>query len=94
MFFDLLNIKTPEWYQTFIDGRRLTSKRILLFSINPRPIAVHSVYRKTRDAHVRTETEPQERTHHTLKLTDQYIALMVLVFTNAGLLDVRIYAWC
>lgn len=25
MFFDLLNIKSPEWYQTFIDGRRLTS---------------------------------------------------------------------
>ena len=25
MFFDLLNIKTPAWYQTFIDGRRLTS---------------------------------------------------------------------
>ncbi|KAL5482443.1 hypothetical protein ACEPAI_9037 [Sanghuangporus weigelae] len=27
MFFELLNIKTPEWFQTFIDGRRLTSKR-------------------------------------------------------------------
>lgn len=26
MFFELLNIETPEWYQTFIDGRRLTSK--------------------------------------------------------------------
>lgn len=26
MFFDLLNIKAPEWYKTFIDGRRLTSK--------------------------------------------------------------------
>lgn len=26
MFFDLLNIKTPEWFQTFIDGRRLTSQ--------------------------------------------------------------------
>jgi hypothetical protein len=25
-FFELLNIKTPKWYQTFIDGRRLTSK--------------------------------------------------------------------
>lgn len=24
-FFDVLNIKTPNWYQTFIDGRRLTS---------------------------------------------------------------------
>ena len=26
MFFELLNLKTPEWYQTFIDGRRLTSE--------------------------------------------------------------------
>jgi hypothetical protein len=26
MFFDLLNIKAPEWYKTFIDGRRLTSQ--------------------------------------------------------------------
>lgn len=25
MFFDLLNINEPEWHQTFIDGRRLTS---------------------------------------------------------------------
>jgi rapamycin-insensitive companion of mTOR len=25
MFFDLLNIKTPGWYKTFIAGRRLTS---------------------------------------------------------------------
>ncbi len=25
MFFDLLNIKPPEWHQAFIDGRRLTS---------------------------------------------------------------------
>jgi rapamycin-insensitive companion of mTOR len=24
-FFDLFNIKTPKWYQTFIDGRRLSS---------------------------------------------------------------------
>ncbi|KAJ7107266.1 Rapamycin-insensitive companion of mTOR, N-term-domain-containing protein, partial [Mycena crocata] len=69
MFFDLLNIKTPEWYQTFIDGRRLT------------------MYRKTREARERRHVEPSERTHQTLKLTDQYIALMVLVFTNAGLLD-------
>lgn len=25
MFFDLFNIKPPEWHQAFIDGRRLTS---------------------------------------------------------------------
>ena len=26
LFFELLDIDTPEWFQTFIDGRRLTSK--------------------------------------------------------------------
>jgi rapamycin-insensitive companion of mTOR len=29
-----------------------------------------------------------ERPYETLKLTDQYIALLILVFSNAGLLDV------
>ena len=28
MFFELLNIDMPEWYQTFIDGRRLTSELV------------------------------------------------------------------
>ncbi|KAF7288523.1 hypothetical protein HMN09_01381300 [Mycena chlorophos] len=70
MFFDLLNIKTPEWYQTFLDGRRLT------------------MYRKTgAEPRERRAPERHERPHHTLKLTDQYIALLVLVFTNAGILD-------
>ncbi|KAK7048427.1 Rapamycin-insensitive companion of mTOR, N-term-domain-containing protein [Favolaschia claudopus] len=71
MFFDLLSIKTPEWYQTFIDGRRLT------------------MYRKTRESREqrRAHVDTPERSPETLKLTDQYIALMVLVFTNAGLLD-------
>ncbi|CAK5284163.1 unnamed protein product, partial [Mycena citricolor] len=67
MFFDLLNIKTPEWYQTFIDGRRLT------------------MYGKTRDTRERI-VEP-DRTPQAFKLTDQYLALLVLLFTNAGLLD-------
>ena len=26
MFFDLLNIRAPDWHQAFIAGRRLTSK--------------------------------------------------------------------
>ena len=30
------------------------------------------------------------RPQDTLKLTDQYIALLILVFTNAGLLDVSV----
>lgn len=50
------------------------------------------MYRKSGDAsEKRTEAEPSERVQQTLKLTDQYIALLVLVFTNAGLLDVSLY---
>ncbi|EIW81055.1 hypothetical protein CONPUDRAFT_90112 [Coniophora puteana RWD-64-598 SS2] len=70
-FFDLLNIQASDWYKAFIDGRRLT------------------MYRKSR-------IQPSERllplptnehTPESLKLTDQYIALLVLVFTDAGLID-------
>ncbi|KIK69496.1 hypothetical protein GYMLUDRAFT_33864 [Collybiopsis luxurians FD-317 M1] len=66
MFFEILNIKTPEWYSTFIAGRRLTTYH--------------------RDG-IKAESEPLERNLQTLKLTDQYIALLVLVFTNAGLIE-------
>ncbi|KAK0188086.1 Rapamycin-insensitive companion of mTOR, N-term-domain-containing protein [Armillaria mellea] len=70
MFFSLLKIKTPEWYQTFIDGRRLT------------------MYRKNRNSiDQRKEAEQADRTSPTSRLTDHYIALLVLIFTNAGLLD-------
>ncbi|CAA7271328.1 unnamed protein product [Cyclocybe aegerita] len=71
MFFDLLNIKTPAWYQTFIDGRRLT------------------MYRKSRDApeHHRDRQDPVEKPVRTLKLTDQYLALLVAILTNAGLCE-------
>lgn len=70
MFFDLLNIKTPAWYNAFISGRRLT------------------VYRKSRqisgpngsDTAIQRQPEP-------LRLTDQYIALLLLIFTKAGLLE-------
>lgn len=47
------------------------------------------VYRKSQDsAERKAEPEAPERVHQTLKLTDQYLALLVLVFTHAGLLDV------
>ncbi|KAF8272211.1 Rapamycin-insensitive companion of mTOR, N-term-domain-containing protein [Lactarius quietus] len=71
MFFELLNIKTPEWYNAFISGRRLT------------------VYRKARQVS-RTngsETAVQQRQPEPLRLTDQYIALLLLIFTKAGLLE-------
>ncbi|KAH9950606.1 Rapamycin-insensitive companion of mTOR, N-term-domain-containing protein [Amylocystis lapponica] len=70
MFFDLMNIKPPEWHQAFIDGRRLT------------------MYRRTKHVPNTVQPlEPPQRHQVTLKLTDQYIALLILVFSKAGLLD-------
>lgn len=71
MFFELLNIKTPAWYKAFINGRRLT------------------VYRKSGQASDpnSNDTDVQQRQPEPLRLTDQYIALLVLIFTNAGLLE-------
>jgi rapamycin-insensitive companion of mTOR len=91
MFFDLLNIKTPEWFQTFIDGRRLTSESMSVINASTIDETLQ-VYRRSRmPAESRKDTHPSERPYETLKLTDQYIALLVLVFTNAGLLDVSIF---
>lgn len=94
MFFDLLNIKTPEWYQTFIDGRRLTSSSTFPWHFTMcTEMAPSTVYRKSRGiTNVDRQMDqdiPLERTTQTLKLTDHYIALLVLIFTKAGLVDVR-----
>lgn len=87
MFFDLLNIKTPAWYQTFIDGRRLTSMKFQKVVISN--LIILLVYRKSRDAVENQQERPEERPHHTLKLTDQYLSLLVAILTHAGLCQVR-----
>ncbi|KAJ7600701.1 Rapamycin-insensitive companion of mTOR, N-term-domain-containing protein [Mycena floridula] len=47
-----------------------------------------TMYRRSRDVTERhNEAESTERVQQSLKLTDQYIALLVLVFTHAGLLE-------
>ncbi|CCL99718.1 uncharacterized protein FIBRA_01740 [Fibroporia radiculosa] len=77
MFFDLLNIRAPEWHQAFINGKRLT------------------IYRKTKQTSDPLKSEkpfetqkPVEASQRpSLKLTNQYIALLVQVFCGAGLLD-------
>lgn len=48
------------------------------------------VYRKTRR---NVEPKPADIPHKqqdALKLTDQYIGLLILVFNSAGLMDVRL----
>jgi hypothetical protein len=59
------------------------------------PTTAHSffeVYRKSRDSP--EEQEERDNTDksagcQTLKLTDQYLALLVIILTNAGLCQVR-----
>ncbi|KAF9781640.1 Rapamycin-insensitive companion of mTOR, N-term-domain-containing protein [Thelephora terrestris] len=74
MFFDLLNIKPPDWYQTFIDGRRLT-----MYRRNPKE--------KKEPKEPKEPDTAQKQQQSTLKVTDQYIALLIRVFVAAGLLD-------
>jgi hypothetical protein len=49
-----------------------------------------TVYRKSGQASDlnANDTDVQQRQPEPLRLTDQYIALLVLIFTNAGLLEV------
>jgi rapamycin-insensitive companion of mTOR len=90
MFFELLNIKTPAWYKAFISGRRLTgmshhaSVKWYVLPMTP------TVYRKSGQVSESNtnDTDVQQRQPEPLRLTDQYIALLVLIFTKAGLLEV------
>ncbi|TFK61396.1 hypothetical protein BDN72DRAFT_805030 [Pluteus cervinus] len=69
MFFSLLNIKSTSWYQTFIDGRRLT------------------MYHKNRDKAEGQAPDGPDRGHSSLKLTDQYFGLLILIFNHSGIFD-------
>ncbi|KAF8349461.1 Rapamycin-insensitive companion of mTOR, N-term-domain-containing protein [Amanita rubescens] len=71
LFFELLSIKTSDWYHTFISGRRLT------------------MYRKAPEDRL---NHPQhgpvvDRPQQNVKLTDQYMALLVVILTKAGLCE-------
>lgn len=50
----------------------------------------HVVYQRSRDAGDARIEEGSERGYQTFKLTDQYIALLVLVLTHAGLCEVSL----
>jgi hypothetical protein len=50
-FFDLFNIKTPKWYQTFIDGRRLTSGPVTTHDFTQLSDRIFSSVPKIRGAH-------------------------------------------
>ncbi|KAI0087847.1 Rapamycin-insensitive companion of mTOR, N-term-domain-containing protein [Irpex rosettiformis] len=69
MFFELFNIKPPEWHQAFLDGRRLT------------------MYRRNRTKDTDRTAEVPLNKQDSLKLADQFVALLILVFSGAGLMD-------
>jgi hypothetical protein len=75
-----------------VHRRSETDELVILYQRAPLSvISPFLVYRKSSDYHEkRPEVDQVERSNQTLKLTDQYLALLVLVFTNAGLCDVRL----
>ncbi|KAJ8516654.1 hypothetical protein ONZ45_g6075 [Pleurotus djamor] len=70
MFFDLLNIRVPDWHKLFLDGKRLT--RLDNFQATPE---------------LPSQGDAPERPSQRLRLTDQYIALLILILTEAGLFE-------
>ncbi|KAH7099638.1 Rapamycin-insensitive companion of mTOR, N-term-domain-containing protein [Auriculariales sp. MPI-PUGE-AT-0066] len=72
LFFDLLHIKLPEWHAAFINGRRLTMYG------RQKPLSSQPLDPTGDDS-------AQEVGR--LNLIDQYIALLLLVFTQAGLVE-------
>ncbi|KAG8959078.1 hypothetical protein FRC03_008460 [Tulasnella sp. 419] len=79
LFFEALNIETPDWFKAYISGRRLTmistQKRHSQSTIAP-PL---------QGSNSSSSTSPS--TAERLNLTHQYIALLLLVFIESGLLD-------
>ncbi|KAF8305657.1 hypothetical protein DL93DRAFT_2172481 [Clavulina sp. PMI_390] len=78
MFFEVLKIKTPDWYNTFLEGRRLTMYR-------KRESHGHG-----HDHHEHSRNGPgggNVAPHGALKLTDQFLALLLVIMSDAGLCD-------
>lgn len=92
LFFELLNIHTPEWYQTFIDGRRLTSEKkqgLSIFLLYELTVLI--VYRSNRSrpqSLPSKDKEPPSKFSEKLKLTDQYISLLMVILAKTGLVEV------
>lgn len=69
----MFRIKAPSWTSAFLDGRRLT------------------VYNRTYEAtkgEFPQDVADDDETPHRLNLVDNYIAFLLAVFIEAGLLEV------
>jgi hypothetical protein len=72
LFFSAFRIKAPTWTSAFLDGRRLT------------------VYNRTHEASAQEFLEmpdEEEEVHQRLNIVDNYVAFLLAVFIEAGLLD-------
>ncbi|KAG8904203.1 hypothetical protein FRB99_002106 [Tulasnella sp. 403] len=92
LFFEVLKIETPGWYQAYIDGRRLTGS---VQALTPHPKTHMPAVIGTRSSVEATNgNESIDLSHSSsaskLNLTHQYIALLLLVFLEAGLLEALI----
>ncbi|TFY68746.1 hypothetical protein EVJ58_g836 [Rhodofomes roseus] len=72
MFFDLLNIRAPDWHQAFIAGRRLT---------------IYGKSATSDQKELPPLPEQAQRPQVTVKLIDHFLGLLIQVLCGAGLLD-------
>lgn len=75
LFFSVLRIKAPSWTSAFLDGRRLT------------------VYNRTHEASAQQlqDNTDEEEVPQRLNIVDNYVAFLLAVFIEAGLLEVGYY---
>jgi len=90
LLFTIFKIKLPTWKDAFLDGKRLTG-RSLNFEI-PVSLADKTVYNRAQEAVSSTLNEEtgEVEAPDSLNLIDQYVALLMATFIDAGLLDVSI----
>jgi rapamycin-insensitive companion of mTOR len=91
LLFTIFKIKLPTWKDAFLDGKRLTG-RLLNFSIC-RSFAYKPVYNRAQEAVSSTLNEEtgEVEAPDSLNLIDQYVALLMATFIDAGLLDVSLF---
>lgn len=73
LFFSVFRIKAPSWTSAFLDGRRLT--------------VYNRAYEATKGEFPQ-EVADEDEMPHRLNLVDNYIAFLLAVFIEAGLLEV------
>jgi rapamycin-insensitive companion of mTOR len=94
LLFTIFKIKLPTWKDAFLDGKRLTgtsstSSDVFFY-------ADRTVYNRAQEAISSTLNEEtgEPEAPDSLNLIDQYVALLMATFIDAGLLDVSVLSIC